>query len=113
MTATPLTIHAGDREVIDIAITGLVAAQLTGATAKFTARWAVDSVTSVIEKTESAGITLDAANLKATVVFDPADTTWMPRHQMCLFYDFEVSPSDASGPVTLDEGRLLVVPSLR
>lgn len=112
MTATPLTIHAGDREVIDIAITGLDAAKLTGATAKFTARWAVDSTTWVIQKTTGAGITLDPANLKATVVLDPADTTWFPRHQMCLFYDFEVSPSDSSGPVTLDEGRLLVVPSL-
>jgi hypothetical protein len=112
MTSTPLSVHAGDREVIDFTITGLSAAQLTGATAKLTLKWAVDNPAWVLQKTTGAGVTIDAANAKATVVIDPTDLTWMPRHRMCLFYDLEVTPSDSSGPVTADEGRLLVVPGL-
>jgi hypothetical protein len=110
--STPLMIHAGDREVIDITITGLDTAKLTGASAKFTLKWTVDAVTWVLQKTDASGITLDATNKLAHVAIDPSDLAWMPRQQTCLFYDFEVSPSDSSGPVTLDEGRLLVVPGL-
>lgn len=112
MTDTPLNIRRGDREVIDIAITGLTAEKLTGASATFTVKQRVDNVDWVLQKTTGAGVVIDAPGLKAQVVIDPADFAWTPRQQTCLFYDFQVEPADSSGPVTLDAGRLLVSPDL-
>lgn len=107
-----LSIHAGDREVIDITITGLTEAKLSGATARFTAKWRVDSPTSILEKATGSGVTIDAAGQKATVVIDPTDTDWIKHERVGLVFDFEVSPSDNSGPLTIDRGTLLVDPNL-
>ena len=109
--ANLLTITAGDREVIDIALTGLTDAQLTGtATATFTARWRQDSPTAVLQYTIGSGITVNTGP-SLSIAIDGVDTSWIRQH-VGLVYDVEVSPNDGSGPLTVVSGRLIVNPGV-
>jgi len=111
-----IEMYRGDTPDIDVTVTkDGVAANLTGGTLRFTAKWKTQDVdvSAVFTRTSPAtGIVFtDAINGKARISFAASNTSGLPAHRVDLLYDLQFT--DSGGKIfTVLAGMLIVKPDI-